>query len=264
MWKYLQSLPPEFSVAVIILAIIAAVIISLKGRAFVKWGKSLIGLGNAKEEGTTTGETGVTKPPAPPTVTLKYPKRSCGDCLLIVMGEREKYEINMRKVSNRVLKQQMNFVEQKLVEMQTLFTTSFMDQISRMNGHSNEEQYEIQYKLFYGLLKDCLFALKDEFRRSLKENGFFDLDDTEFANYVKDKTRTIISTISQYFRNLYPTRGILVPVEKIAESLEKSTSDLQNDVFAIYVNAKQIEREIDFETKEIQRQFGDWVDAFVN
>lgn len=274
MFSYLQNLPVVLSFSLSVLIVLSIVLISLKGKAFVRWGKNLVGLGNGSEiaPGTETGtetntsgvpqETTMIKVP-PSTGPIRTPKRGCGDCILIIMGEREKYELNINKLNNRILKQQMNFVEQKLVEMQAMFISSFMEQLRLLNGRSSEDQYEVQYKLFYGLLKDCLLAIKDEFRRSMKENGFFEMESYEFDNYVKEKTKNATSIVVQHFRNLYPTRGIIVPVEKIVELTEKNSSSLQDNFLSIYVAAKQTIHECTSEMGQLEKQFSQWVDSFI-
>jgi hypothetical protein len=271
MWQYLQGLPPILSFTIILMCILALVFISFRGKLVARWGKNLVGLGDAKIENDKSedsdDEKATTKPALigpPSTVLRKSQKRSCGDCILIVIGEREKYELNMKRISNKILKQQMNHVEQKLIEMQTLFISAFMGHLNTLNGKVSEDQYEVQYKLYYGLMKDCLVSVKDEFRRSLKENGFFEFSDVEFSNYVKEKTQSLISAMSQHLRNFYPTRGIIVPVGTIIAIIENSSNKLQEYLFGIYGNAKQIIVESDKEVAAIQEQFSRWVDNFVN
>jgi hypothetical protein len=264
MWQYLTSLPNILSFLIVLIGLIAIVVISLKGSAVIRWGKSLIGLGSAKTSDDQDSEkTTSTVGPPPATVSIKQPKRGCGDCILIIMGEREKYELTMRSLTNRVLKQQMNFVEQKLIDMQTLFVTAFMNQMNKERDKINEDSYEAQYKLYYGMLRDSLSDVKNEFRRSLKENGFFELNDVEFSTYVKDKTTNIVSMMSQHIRNFYPTRGAIISIDKILENIERNTSNIQEILFSIYTNAKQIILETEKEIGAMKKQYSAWVDDFI-
>lgn len=264
MWQYLTSLPNMLSFLIVLIGFIAIVVISLKGSAVIRWGKSLIGLGSAKisddqnnEETTNT----IGLPPA--TVFIKQPKRGCGDCVLIIMGEREKYELTMRSLTNRILKQQMNFVEQKLIDVQTIFVTTFMNQMSKEKDKINEDSYESQYKLYYGMLRDALVDVKNELRRSFKENGFFELNDMEFSTYVKDKTTNIMSMMSQHTRNFYPTRGAVISIDKILENIERNTSSIQEILFSTYTNAKQMVLETEKEIEVMKKRYSAWVDDFI-
>jgi hypothetical protein len=271
MWAYLQGLPSSLSVTILIIAVLSFVIISLKGAAVIKWDKRIIGLGKAK---LPPDSDIVTKPKypkdyvkdtSPPTTSIyKKLKRGCGDCILILIGEREKYELNIRKTYNRILKQQMNYVEQKLTEVQTLFSADFMECMHSMTGKSNEDTYETQYKLYYGLLRDSLVSAKDEFRRSFKENGFFELSDSDFTTYVKDKTKNLISLLIQHTRNMYPSRGVVVSAEHIINIYDKNLLNLQEVLFSIYATAKQVTAESDVEINDLKTQYAKWVDDFVN
>lgn len=264
MWGYLSSLPNTLSVTILILGILAIVIISLKGTAVFRWGKNIIGLGKAKVSDSQDSVETTEDPGVPPsTVMIKHPKRGCGDCILIIMGEREKYELKMSGALNHVLKNQMNFVEQKLTDIQALFTNMFMEQINKINAKVNEDSYEAQYKLYYGLLRDCLITIKDEFRRSLKENGFSELSEVEFSFYVKNKARNILSIMSQHTRNFYPTRGVVVGYEKILDNIEKRSNDIQDILLSIYMNAKQVVIETDKEINRMKIEYSQWVDNFI-
>jgi len=271
MWAYLQGLPSSLSVTILIIGVLSFVIISLKGAAVIKWDKRIIGLGKAK---LPPDSDVVTKPKYPkdyvkdtnpPTTSVfKKLKRGCGDCILILIGEREKHELNIRKTYNRILKQQMNYVEQKLTDVQSMFIANFMECMHSMPVKSNEDTYETQYKLYYGLLRDSLVAVKDEFRKSFKENGFYELSDGDFTTYVKDKTKNLISSLIQHTRNLYPSRGVAVSAETIISFYEKNLLNLQEVLFSIYATAKQVTADTDSEINDLKIQYAKWVDDFVN
>jgi hypothetical protein len=106
--------------------------------------------------------------------------------------------------------------------------------------------------------------VKDELRRSFKENGFFELSEGDFSTYVKDKTHNTISIMSQHLRNLYPSRGVIISVEQIIDVIEKNTPTLHEYLRAVFVNAKQVVLDSEKEITALQGQFSKWVDGFVN
>lgn len=63
----------------------------------------------------------------------------------------------------------------------------------------------LQYRMFWGLSNDALnIQMKDEIRRSIKENGFYELNGNDFSQYVKNQTKVLISIFRKHIINLYP------------------------------------------------------------
>ena len=255
MWKFLSGLPAELSFTVIILGIIAIVIISLRGHLKAMFGKKTIELGPDEKSDKNGGITG--------RETAIILKRSCGDCILLLMGEREKYEFQIEHVSNKVLKTQMNFVEQKLTEIQTTFMQRIIDAIhDHVIKNPDAVNESVQYKLVYGLLKDIMISIKDENRRSLKENGFYYLDNTDFMNFISDKTTSINSILVQFIRNIFPDRSGIINPDKIIEAIGKESEYFSKAVRDIYIFAQSTRRESDEEIIKIKNEFRKWVDDF--
>jgi hypothetical protein len=200
-----------------------------------------------------------------PTTVLKIPKRSCGDCILIIMAQREKYEFDRSLTENKRLRQSMTYAEQKLTDVQSLLSDIFTNAMenSKADKLSNSSPYDLQYKMFYGLIRDSLVQVRDEVRRAFKENGFYELNETEFSNYVKDKNRRVISMIVNYLRTMYPTSGVTVESINIITDIEYNSLKFQEILFDVFMNAKKIILEIDSEIKNLRTSFGAWVDEFV-
>lgn len=270
MWEYLAHLPPALSFTLLTLLIIAVIVIALKGHLALKWGRAIIGLGEKeeqKQEGIPEASEGAQKGTKTATTIVTPPKikRSCGDCILILMGEREKFEFNMRKRLDKLLKAQMNFVEQKMIEMEGMLISSYTVLFNSAQNHAQftGDGSNIEYKMFYGLIRDVLMTVKNEVRKSLKENGFYEITDTEFSVYVKDRVQVIITIMSQQLRNLYPSQGTVVTIEEIITNIEKKQPQLQSFVFDVYINAKQAVAETDQEIETLKNSFAQWVDEFV-
>lgn len=234
----------------VIIIIIAIVIIALRGKIRAKFGNKTIDIG--KEDGEEERYTNNKLPP-----TNLIVKRSCGDCILLLMGEREKFEFNVRKESNKILKMQMTFAEQKLDNIHTFLLDSFS------GIKDTEVSGTIQYKLLYGLLKDVLLKIKDEIRRSFKDNGFPEISAPEFSIYLKGRGALITSTITQYIRNMYPDKAGVLEPNKIIKTLENKNPTIVDTINDIYTNARDIKIEADLKIKEMQDQFVKWVDNFI-
>lgn len=263
--EILKNLTPQALFTIIIVALILGIfgiiIIALRGKLGIKIGNKSFSLGGGSSEEKKKDTKAV--PTTPPTVTVPQ-KRTCGDCILLLMGEREKFELKMRKETNKIMKTQMTFAEQKLIEIQTKVSNNISGIIHQsIEEKSTTVEESVQYKLVYGLLKDSLLNIKDEIRRSFKENGFYDINGSEFSWYVKERTQVISSMLTQYMRNIYPDRGGVLQLHKILKCIEEEVTFLAGIINDIYSYAREVRVECDEKVKELQIQFGKWVDNFI-
>jgi hypothetical protein len=250
MWKFLESMPAELSFTIIILGIISIVIISLRGHFKAMFGKKTIELG-----GDSPNENGRD--------TSIIIKRSCGDCILMLMGEREKYEMRINQEANKVLKTQMTFAEQKLLEMQSIFMRSIINAIHQhVEKTSGAIDEGIQYKLVYGLFRDATMSIKDELRRSFKDNGFYYLESLNFMDFINNKIANINSVLIQFIRNIFPDRSGVIQSNEIIEAIGKENDYFSKILRDIYSFAQSVKVESDSNIIGIKEEFRNWVDDF--
>lgn len=253
MWKFLSEMPHELSFALLIIGIIAIVIISLRGHLKAMFGKKSIELG--PEEPINSNSAG--------RETVTIIKRTCGDCILMLMSEREKYEFQISQESNKILRTQMTFVEQKLMEIHSTFMQRVIDAINRYTEKTPGSIDEgIQYKMAYGLLKDAILGIKDEYRRSLKENGFYYLDNTDFLDFISNKVANTHSMLIQFIRNIFPDRAGIIHPDEIIEAIGKEHDSFSKAIKDIYTFAQSARRESDENIIEIKNEFKRWIDDF--
>lgn len=259
MWEFLAKLPVMYSFILLVLVVLAVVVIALKGKLIAKWGKNAIGLGtsdDSKDKNKTSNKSCPTS----------GPKRSCGDCVLIMMGEREKYEIKMRRAYDGILKKQMTFAEQKIIEIQEILIEMYANLYGKKKQNdqdSSPDSESVQNKLFYGLLRDALINVKDELRRSFKENGFFEHSGTEFSIYVKDKVKVVTNRLSQYMRNLYPTSKMTVETTELVDNIDHAAPKIEDIMFEIFTKAKEVKLDAEQLEKQLRTEFSEWIDKFV-
>jgi len=102
----------------------------------------------------------------------------------------------------------------------------------------DENDENKQYILFSETLKNAMNMVKDEFRRAFKENGFVDMQDTEYREYLKDRVSSIITIIQEYLITIYPYNGMKLDHSLIGNIV---TYDLINAfVYDIVDNAKAV------------------------
>lgn len=257
MWVYLSKLHPLLPYSVVVLAIIATVIIALKGKLMVKWGKTAIGLGSGGDS-----QDPPTTPPPPPGTVYFEKKRSCSDCLHILMSEHERYDFNKQLKADKILTYRMNYTEEKLMELENDLINMFERKLDKQTSFDLNKAL-IESKMFYGLLKEALYHVKKEIRKSYKENGFCELDDFEFGNYVNDKSKAILSILTRYLRNIYPAYGTSVSIDDIVLDIESKSTSIHEYVHDIFLFAKQVIIEYEKEIEELETSFQDWATNFV-
>lgn len=254
MKEYIFSIPTPIFVSVLVVSAIAIVIIAVRGHLALKFGNKTIDIGGVHEE--KKEDTDI----PPSTVMITERKRSCGDCVLLLMTEREKLEFKIRQKTNKIMKTQMTFVEQKLIEIQA-YT---LDAITKTFNKSSQIDDAVQYKLIYGLLKDALHKIKDEIRRSFKDNGFWDMEVSEFSSYLKDRTQVLYSMFIHYIRNMYPDKEGLLSSNEIINIIESKNNFLANLINDMYMFSRDVKIQTDKEIKQVQQDFSEWIDKFIN
>lgn len=236
MFSFLGTTP---GVIIIIVLVILLVTLAILGKVNLKLGKNVITFG-------------------------RIAKRSCGDCILLVMGKRERLDSQREFVLSRVLKEQMNFVEQKILEMQGIFLSTYRAQMHQLADKATPElEFNKQYRLYQGLLASTMMAIKDEFRRSFKENGFEEMSGQEFTHYVKSKLGIIVSLGRDHLFNLYPYEGMIVSAEQRMAWLETYMSKLEDVCFEIFVKAKEIKIEAEKKVQLLDKEFSKEIDEFI-
>jgi len=194
---------------------------------------------------------------------MKQRKRRCIDCVGIIMSKREKMEIELSEytkkqaiIENSLLKKQMNFAEQKLSEIETMFLDFYNSKI--FNSVADNKTQTTQYRMFWGLIRDALYIrMKDEIRRSFKENGFYHKSGSEFQIYVREQHKNIFGILKQHVINLYPSNieDLVVNMNEIVKFIVSKKDRLEDIAFEIYTSAKEIKKKIEEDIKELEYKY---------
>ena len=195
----------------------------------------------------------------------KRKKRTCGDCVLILFGIREKYDYQIRKLSNELLKKQMTFSEQKIQEVVFYLAQSFSEDIKILGNNFTNSQKLRESALYCEALKNSLLSVKDELRRSFKDNGFSDLSQTELQQYIKNKVDTLITIARAYLKHHYvETEETIVTLDfrfKKMDSCHKSK--IEDIVSQMFNKAKDLVIIIENRRGELDKSLKSEIDAFV-
>lgn len=175
-------------------------------------------------------------------------KRSCKDCVALMGTLREKFIIQCDKLSSSILRTQMTFAEHKLEQIELLTVREF-DKLwaaEKANLQGVEDVVgEIlkQQKLFLCVLRETIHIMRDEIRRSFKENGFYDMGEEDFSHYLKDRVRVLNTIMCEHFRSVYPpAESMVVSPEALQTIFDKIQQDFTEIVRDIYKNASGTRR----------------------
>lgn len=236
-WFLALSLPLQITLGVI--GIIAVVIIAYFGRFNIVMGGPKISFGRSR-------------------------KRNCGDCVLMMLNKRERHESQRERISRNILKDQMNVAEQKLLLVQSILLASYRDELRKRRGSNPDfNQENKEYRLYQGVLLNALMSVKDEIRRSFKENGFVDLKGTDFSLYVKDKVSTLTAIGRDHVLDLYPYNGMIIEIEDRLQHLESIGPKIEDLCFELFQKAKDIDKDALNQIDQLDKEFSDELNEFI-
>lgn len=218
------------------------IIISIYGQAAIGWGKTKIGLGGAKSK-------------------IKYKqKRDCMDCLTILRGKAAKINRKIHSIENKILKDKMNHAEQKIVTIQRMIFTKYSKAV-RDKDIGSEDRESKECNLYHARMVIALGIIKDELRRSFKENGFHELSETELNVYIKDQTKMILGIYNEYMLANYP-RQMVVSAEEAQEVIDDLAAEIREILDDLYRKAREIELDYNKDILQLEQVYEQDVDEF--
>lgn len=223
--------------------LITSIIISIYGQAAIGWGKTKIGLGGSRSK-------------------IKYKqKRDCMDCVTILRGKAAKINRKIHSIENKILKDKMNQAEQKIATFQRIVFTKYSKAV-RDKGIGSEDRQSKECNLYHARMAMALAIVKDELRRSFKENGFHELSETELNVYIRGQVEMIINIYQEYMVANYP-RQMLVTMEEAQEVIHDLTAEIKDLFEELYRKAKEIEVDYNQDILELEQTYEHEVDEFV-
>jgi hypothetical protein len=221
MFSSLAALPLVVQLSLIICAFIAAIVLAFLGKVNIKLGKYNFNFGKAFRP--------ISK------------SRSCQDCRSLVMIRIMKFDQEVKLLKDDILRDQMNYAEQKIQESSYTLTTSYRDNIVHLRKQTepiDSVRENKEYILYRESLACALHIVHDEIRKAFKENGFVEFNNQEFLDYVKGKTKLLISIGREYIRSRYPFENMIVPIEWRFDRLPEP--QIEAAVYDLFSKAKQI------------------------
>jgi len=236
--NYIKYLPPYASVIMLILVIIMIIASKISSIInFIKW---------------FTGND-----------ILK--KRTCGDCILIMFRIREVYEFELRKMKEDLIKNQMRFAEHKLQEATFFLVDSYSEDIKLYGKDISDSRKSTELAFYCECLKNAIFSVKDELRRSFRNGDILNLSEKEYVLYVKEKTKALLMITRTYLRQyMIQTNDSIVKLTNRFDRIDENHyQKFENWAFDTFTNAKDLAEEIEEKKKILGDNFKREIDEFV-
>lgn len=226
----LNNISETSLIIIAITLIVGVIIIALNGKLSVKFGKRLITIGRGNRI------------------------RSCSDCVMMIMTEGSKCRTTLDRLESSILKRQMVYTERKLPEISEFI----VNRLLTLNSEFNKDLYK---KLVYEMINSSLYtAVKDEFRRSFKENGFSELKGSRFNDYVNEQSNNLKEIICKYLRFIYTDSKEL---NDVISAIKRTDNLLNGHIYDVYDQTKNIKIELDAEIRMEEQRFTHYIDKLV-
>jgi len=215
MTDLLALLPPPWNVVVPLAALATGIIMSIWGRAVINWGKK--------------------------TIVFGVQDMSCTKCRQLIMAKTLKYKSDRELIRNSILRDQMNYAEMKLHEIFLARCRAYREHLTQFRKPGAEidmEREQKEYLIYQEAISNGMTLIKNELRRSFKENGFCNMSPVEYTHYVKEKTKGLITIKREYLMSRYPYDRMIVPLQYSFDQLD--TDEMETMVFNLMDRAKEI------------------------
>lgn len=239
MWEWLAGLPLFWQIGLPTIAMIVVVVISIWGNAILKWGKRSIGFGRHKN--------------------------SCSKCRQLIMASTLKYKADREIIEFSVLRDQMNYAEQKMHEVFLAQCRSYRDTIVKMRDAPlkiDQAREQKEYLLYQEALANSFVLIKNEVRRSLKENGFCNMSPVEYTHYCKEKAKSLITIAQEYIMSRYPFEKMIVPLQYRFKQL--NVDEIESHVFSVVDRAKEIHNEAQEKLAKLDKEYDENIMRIAN
>lgn len=227
MWTWLGGLPVGFQIVLPFVGMIIILLIAIFGNAVVKFGKKSIKLG-------------------------KTDSNNCSRCRQIVLIKTLKYKTDREMLQQSILRDQMNYAEQKIHEAFLGLCRSFRETLVSFRKPEKKidtvlEQKE--YIIYQESLGNALNLIQNELRRSFKENGFCEMGPVEYTQYCKEKTKALVTIGREYLMGRYLFENMIIPIHYRFEQL--NVENIETMAFSIFDRAKEVSIDVNAKIKQL-------------
>lgn len=164
-------------------------------------------------------------------------------------------EKQVSKLYADVMVRQMNFCDEKLVEIKDIFIEEYSKLLSKKISQTEDVRVHHQfrnYKMFLSLMLE--YCVKETtFKKSVRQNHLAELTMEGWEAFVEQKVNVTIANIKNSYDNDYPDESIVTRKE-VDESNERVFDKIRPMIVSMYRKAREISIETKSKIKFIEEE----------
>ena len=249
MFKWLSSLPVWFQIVFSIVfgfSILYFVFLAIKKGIKIKTKDNALSIGN----GESVEE-------------YKSPHASCPHSKDIIILLNESFRLMQEKFYiqyTQKLKDQMNFAEQQIDQIRSLFQRAYLRELEKRGVKSLVDSCS------YLAYRTTLFEIQNyviiHIRQSLRENHFNEMSNTAFDNYIDNKFEFIKSSVTDLLNKLYFYKEDITR-EDLYDINQSIIPDIRSLFVEMFKTVKQIAIDYDMKLNELDAKLAQLIGKYV-
>jgi len=186
-------------------------------------------------------------------------KRTCVDCLRIIIPEVIKIQVNVREILNKQKNEQKLSIERRIIEIAGKSTGVYYNVNEKLLKNVEVADRVKDYKYYMGISEIAEKRVENELIRAIKENGFTKLsDEIDFQKYVKNKVDNVLEIVHQIIQFFDPEKAL-----EMENEVFNSESKVNRQLYAIVYEIFNQTRRLAIETKRELEKEKDSIDTFI-
>jgi len=186
-------------------------------------------------------------------------KRTCVDCLRILIPEVIKIQVNVREILNKQKNEQKLSIERRIIEIAGKSTGVYYNVNEKLLKNVEVADRVKDYKYYMGISEIAEKRVENELIRAIKENGFTKLsDEIDFQKYVKNKVDNVLEIVHQIIQFFDPEKAL-----EMENEVFNSESKVNRQLYAIVYEIFNQTRRLAIETKRELEKEKDSIDTFI-
>jgi len=169
-------------------------------------------------------------------------------------------EKQLSKLYQDIMIRQMNFCDEKMVEMKGIFIEEYSKMLSKKLEKSEDVRVHPQfknYKMFLTLMME--YAVKEStFTKSVRQNHLADFTIESWDAFVEQKANITIELIKEEYDFNYPDDS-LVTRKEVDESNERVFDKIRPMIISMYRKAREISIETKAKIKFIEEEMNQYL-----
>jgi DNA integrity scanning protein DisA with diadenylate cyclase activity len=160
---------------------------------------------------------------------------------------------NICQIKNHdILKEQMNYAENKYVQvwgvLSRIFVSLLSDRLKNQCVEGTDLLNHVDMKKYQECFIEMYKEIFDYIRASFKDNHYAELSEEDFSRYAEEKTEVITQMVTDRLNQSY--HGTCISRAETYKANKEKDSDIKNMIYDVFLKARKISQD---KLKEIER-----------